>query len=268
MVRYVRQVLVGREPGSSPARQPMRDPNRTPNRNGVRGRCEEDARDRHGCRRSVGRGRGRLARRGRAGRDSGPSMKTQLASVLGDQKWATPKPGSWTMPKPPQRPARDRQPHRDAGEGRLPHHRRRLHLRLRVRGPRPQGEGSDHDVPDLDLHQRPGQYFWAMRNAGSPMENHTINHPNMATLGADAQKKQICEASDEIEKQYGRRRRSSARRSAATTRRPCRSPRSAASSRCCCGRRSSTTARAGRVSGTTASRAATAARGSSPATSS
>jgi peptidoglycan/xylan/chitin deacetylase (PgdA/CDA1 family) len=50
-----------------------------------------------------------------------------------------------------------------------------------------------------------GQYFWAMRNAGSQMENHTVNHPNMAIQSPEKRKQEICEASDTIAKQYGRR---------------------------------------------------------------
>jgi peptidoglycan/xylan/chitin deacetylase (PgdA/CDA1 family) len=50
-----------------------------------------------------------------------------------------------------------------------------------------------------------GQYFWALRNAGSRMENHTITHPNMAMLSPEMQRKQICDASQTITQQYGRR---------------------------------------------------------------
>jgi peptidoglycan/xylan/chitin deacetylase (PgdA/CDA1 family) len=138
--------------------------------------------------------------------DSGPSMETQLASVLGDQKWATPKPGSWTMPKPSPNGLPAIVDHIETQE-------KVVFLTI--------DDGYTYDSEFVNLVRTKkvpimtfltstyikgqGQYFWAMRNAGSPMENHTINHPNMATLGADAQKKQICEASDEIEKQYGRR---------------------------------------------------------------
>ncbi|MFB4307781.1 polysaccharide deacetylase family protein [Actinomadura sp. GTD37] len=138
--------------------------------------------------------------------DSGPSMRTQLASVLGDQTWATPKPGSWTMPKP-------------AANG-LPLVISRIETQERVVF-LTIDDGYTYDSEFVNLVRKEkvplmtfltstyikgqGQYFWAMRNAGSPMENHTISHPNMATLSAEAQKKEICGASDAIQAQYARR---------------------------------------------------------------
>lgn len=140
------------------------------------------------------------------GGDSGPSMRTQLATVLGDQKWATPKPGSWTMPAP-------------AANG-LPPVINHIETQDRVVF-LTIDDGYTYDSEFVNLVRKEkvpiltfltstyikgqGQYFWAMRNAGSQMENHTVSHPNMATLGAEAQKKQICDSSAEIEKQYGRR---------------------------------------------------------------
>jgi len=50
-----------------------------------------------------------------------------------------------------------------------------------------------------------GQYFWAMRNAGSRMENHSVTHPALNTLPLERQRKEICDASDAIARQYGRR---------------------------------------------------------------
>lgn len=141
----------------------------------------------------------------RAG-DPGPSMRTQLSSVLGDQEWPTPKPGSWTMPKP----SPDGLP---AVISRIKTQDRVVFLTI--------DDGYTYDSEFVNLVRKEkvpimtfltstyikgqGQYFWAMRNAGSVMENHTVSHPNMATLGPEAQKKQICEASDAIEEQYGRR---------------------------------------------------------------
>ncbi|MFG2086177.1 MULTISPECIES: polysaccharide deacetylase family protein [unclassified Spirillospora] len=138
--------------------------------------------------------------------DSGPPMRTQLASVLADQKWATPKPGSWTMPEP-------------SKDG-LPPVIKNIETQDRVVF-LTIDDGYTYDAEFVNLVRKEkvpmmtfltstyikgqGQYFWAMRNAGSVMENHTVSHPNMATLGPDAQKKEICEASDQIQKQYGRR---------------------------------------------------------------
>jgi peptidoglycan/xylan/chitin deacetylase (PgdA/CDA1 family) len=140
------------------------------------------------------------------GGGSGPSMRTQLASVLDDQRWATPKPGSWTMPKP-------------APNG-LPPVIKNIETQERVVF-LTIDDGYTYDSEFVNLVRKEkvpiltfltstyikgqGQYFWAMRNAGSRMENHTVTHPNMATLSAEAQKKEICDSSDAIQKQYGRR---------------------------------------------------------------
>ncbi|WP_141577073.1 polysaccharide deacetylase family protein [Actinomadura sp. WMMA1423] len=140
------------------------------------------------------------------GGGSGPSMRTQLASVLDDQQWATPKPGSWTMPKP------------EAGG--LPPVIKRIETQERVVF-LTIDDGYTYDSEFVNLVRKEkvpiltfltstyikgqGQYFWAMRNAGSQMENHTVTHPNMATLSAESQKKEICDSSDAIQKQYGRR---------------------------------------------------------------
>ncbi|MCD0450888.1 polysaccharide deacetylase family protein [Actinocorallia sp. API 0066] len=50
-----------------------------------------------------------------------------------------------------------------------------------------------------------GPYFWALQHAGSRMENHSVSHPNLPSLGPEGQKQQVCGASDTIEQQYGRR---------------------------------------------------------------
>ncbi|WP_460302553.1 polysaccharide deacetylase family protein [Actinocorallia aurea] len=50
-----------------------------------------------------------------------------------------------------------------------------------------------------------GPYFWALKNAGSQMENHTTTHANLPGLGPEGQKEQICGASEAIEQQYARR---------------------------------------------------------------
>ncbi|TDC44999.1 polysaccharide deacetylase family protein [Actinomadura sp. KC345] len=138
--------------------------------------------------------------------DSGPPTRTRLASVLGDQRWAAPEPGSWTMPRP-------------AADG-LPPVIKSIETKehvvfLTI------DDGYTYDAGFVDLVRKEkvpimtfltstyikgqGQYFWAMRNAGSVMENHTIDHPDLATLGPKEQKRQICKASEAIEKNYGRR---------------------------------------------------------------
>ncbi|GAA3216644.1 polysaccharide deacetylase family protein [Actinocorallia longicatena] len=50
-----------------------------------------------------------------------------------------------------------------------------------------------------------GPYFWSLQHAGSAMENHTVNHKDLKSLGPEGQKTEICGASDTIEKVYGRR---------------------------------------------------------------
>ncbi|QXJ25369.1 polysaccharide deacetylase family protein [Actinomadura graeca] len=137
---------------------------------------------------------------------SGPSVRTELSAALADQKWATPKPGSWTMPKPSPDGLPPVVNHIDTQE-------RVVFLTI--------DDGYTYDAEFVDLVRKEkvpimtfltstyikgqGQYFWAMRNAGSAMENHTVSHPNMATLSPEAQKREICDSSTAIAGQYGRR---------------------------------------------------------------
>ncbi|WP_344537981.1 polysaccharide deacetylase family protein [Actinomadura fulvescens] len=137
---------------------------------------------------------------------TGPSMKSQLAAVLADQRWDTPKPGSWTVPKA-------------AADG-LPPVLRKIETQEKVVF-LTIDDGYEYDAEFVNLVRKEkvpiltfltstyvkghAQYFWALRNAGSQMENHTVSHRNMATLSPDGQKKEICDASDTITRQYGRR---------------------------------------------------------------
>ncbi|MWA04393.1 polysaccharide deacetylase family protein [Actinomadura sp. LD22] len=144
--------------------------------------------------------------RAEAGGDSGPSMRAQLSSVLADQRWAMPKPGTWTPPKP----SADGLPpvidHIDTTE-------RVVFLTI--------DDGYTYDSEFVDIVRKEkvpiltfltttylhgqGQYFLAMRNAGSQIEDHTVTHPNMPSLAPDAQKRQICDSADAIQREYGRR---------------------------------------------------------------
>ncbi|MEU5879563.1 polysaccharide deacetylase family protein [Spirillospora sp. NPDC047279] len=144
--------------------------------------------------------------RAQAERDPGPSMRAQLGTVLADQRWATPKPGSWTLPKPE--------------SGGLPPVIKSIETKEKVVF-LTIDDGYEYDAEFVNLVRKEkvpiltfltstyvkghGQYFWALRNAGSQMENHTVSHPNMVTLSPDGQRKQICDASDTITGQYGRR---------------------------------------------------------------
>jgi peptidoglycan/xylan/chitin deacetylase (PgdA/CDA1 family) len=138
--------------------------------------------------------------------DDGPSMRTQLTGLLADQSWETPKPGSWT-------------PHKPAPDG-LPLVIRKINTRDKVVF-LTIDDGYEYDPEFVRLvrrHRVPimtfltsqyvkgqGQYFWALRHAGSRMENHTVSHENMALLPLETQKREICQASDTITQQYGRR---------------------------------------------------------------
>ncbi|MGW0806465.1 polysaccharide deacetylase family protein [Nonomuraea sp. NPDC002799] len=46
-------------------------------------------------------------------------------------------------------------------------------------------------------------YFRELREAGVPVENHTLTHPNLRLLGHDAQRREICGSSKVIGKQLG-----------------------------------------------------------------
>ncbi|RJL31469.1 polysaccharide deacetylase family protein [Bailinhaonella thermotolerans] len=48
-------------------------------------------------------------------------------------------------------------------------------------------------------------YFTRLRDAGVPIENHTLTHPNLRLLGPAAQKAEICGMSKRIEQRTGRR---------------------------------------------------------------
>ncbi|GLZ10568.1 hypothetical protein Acsp04_08030 [Actinomadura sp. NBRC 104425] len=144
--------------------------------------------------------------RAAAGGDPGPSMRNQLAAVVADQQWPAPRPGSWTPPQP----APDGLPpvidHITTND-------KVVFLTI--------DDGYEYDAEFVRLVRTRkvpimtflttryvdghGQYFWALRNAGSRMENHTISHPDMRTLGPEAQRREICEASQTIARQYGRR---------------------------------------------------------------
>jgi peptidoglycan/xylan/chitin deacetylase (PgdA/CDA1 family) len=144
--------------------------------------------------------------RAQAGGDEGPSMRAQLSTVLADQQWDMPKPGTW---KPPQ-----------ASPDGLPPVISKIDTQDRVVF-LTIDDGYTYDAEFVNLVRREkvpiltfltsryikgqGQYFWSMRNAGSQMENHTVDHPNMKTLGPVMQKQEICQSQDAITQQYGRR---------------------------------------------------------------
>ncbi|GLW96718.1 hypothetical protein Misp02_08050 [Microtetraspora sp. NBRC 16547] len=48
-------------------------------------------------------------------------------------------------------------------------------------------------------------YFRELRDAGAPIEDHTLTHPNLRTLGYDRQRAEICGMSTLIRKETGRR---------------------------------------------------------------
>ncbi|MER6947900.1 polysaccharide deacetylase family protein [Nonomuraea sp. NPDC000554] len=46
-------------------------------------------------------------------------------------------------------------------------------------------------------------YFRSLKDAGVPVENHTLTHPNLRLLGYDAQRREICGSSQVIKKELG-----------------------------------------------------------------
>lgn len=146
--------------------------------------------------------------RTQADANSVPSLKAELTALLADQQWAKPKPKSWTVQqasgitKGPVTTIR-----------RINTQDKVVFLTI--------DDGYEYDVEFVNLVRREripiltflttryvrghGQYFWAMRNAGSQIENHTIRHLPMNTLPLEAQRQEICGSSDMITQQYGRR---------------------------------------------------------------
>ncbi|MEO5874200.1 MAG: polysaccharide deacetylase family protein [Streptosporangiaceae bacterium] len=133
-------------------------------------------------------------------------MASATASAFADKKWPAPTPGTWTVP-----PA--------SADGlppvisRIATQEKVVFLTI--------DDGYEYDAEFVGIVRREqvpiltflttsylpkhGPYFWAMKHAGSPIENHTVSHPNMVTLSAEGQQKEICDASASIEKAYGRR---------------------------------------------------------------
>ncbi|MEV4438653.1 polysaccharide deacetylase family protein [Streptomyces sp. NPDC049577] len=48
-------------------------------------------------------------------------------------------------------------------------------------------------------------YFDQLRSLGNGVQNHTIDHPNLRTLSADAQRREICGQQDVLDKRFGKR---------------------------------------------------------------
>lgn len=132
--------------------------------------------------------------------------RTDLVAALADHQWEQPKPGSWTPPKP-------------SADG-LPPVISKIDTQDRVVF-LTIDDGYEYDPEFVNIVRNEkvpiltfltttyvrghGQYFWALRNAGSRMENHTVTHPDMKTLSLEGQQRQICQSSDTIATQYGRR---------------------------------------------------------------
>jgi peptidoglycan/xylan/chitin deacetylase (PgdA/CDA1 family) len=51
----------------------------------------------------------------------------------------------------------------------------------------------------------PGFFARLSRETGSVIENHTLSHPNLKGMSRDAQRREICGASDDFGKDFGRR---------------------------------------------------------------
>jgi peptidoglycan/xylan/chitin deacetylase (PgdA/CDA1 family) len=136
----------------------------------------------------------------------GPSLRSRLAADVADQQWERPKPGTWTLPvkSPDGLPTVINQ---------IKTQDKVVFLTI--------DDGWEHDPGFVDIVRQQKvpiltfltndaakghyEYFWALKHAGSQLENHTLHHPNMAVLPLDRQKKEICETGDIIAAQYGRR---------------------------------------------------------------
>ncbi|MFI1578254.1 polysaccharide deacetylase family protein [Embleya sp. NPDC020630] len=57
---------------------------------------------------------------------------------------------------------------------------------------------------DTYVRQDP-EYFRKLQDLGATVQNHTLSHPDLKTLGADAQKHQICGQQDRLGELYGKR---------------------------------------------------------------
>lgn len=138
--------------------------------------------------------------------DSGPSMRATLAAAFADHEWPKPKPGSWQPPKP--------------GTDGLPPVIKQIGTQDKVVF-LTIDDGWEKDPQLVDIIRRQQvpivtfltdqaarghyQYFWALKKAGSPIEDHTMSHPNMAVLPLEAQRQQICQSADIFASEYGRR---------------------------------------------------------------
>jgi peptidoglycan/xylan/chitin deacetylase (PgdA/CDA1 family) len=136
----------------------------------------------------------------------GPSMRTTLTAAFADHRWPAPRPGSWQPPRP-------------SVDG-LPPVIRQITTQDKVVF-LTIDDGWEHDPQLVDSVRRQRipimtfltdqaakgayQYFWALKQAGSPIEDHTVSHPNMAFLPLAEQRRQICQSADAIARQYGRR---------------------------------------------------------------
>ncbi|WP_344453262.1 polysaccharide deacetylase family protein [Actinocorallia aurantiaca] len=133
-------------------------------------------------------------------------MKAEYRTVFSDRSWPAPAPGSWTLPQP-------------SADG-LPPVISRIETQEKVVF-LTIDDGYEYDAEFVEIVRQEkvpiltfltsvyipqhGPYFWALKSAGSRMENHSVNHKNLGVLGPEGQRQEICGASDKIEEQYGRR---------------------------------------------------------------
>ncbi|MBA9006550.1 MULTISPECIES: polysaccharide deacetylase family protein [Thermomonospora] len=155
----------------------------------------------------VGAGTGPEVRT-QAAADTDPALRDDLTALLADREWPRPKPGTWTVEQAA-----------DIPRGAVPTIRRINTKDKVVFLTIDDGYEYDPEFVRIVRERRipimtfltttyvkgQGQYFWALRRAGSRMENHTVDHPALNTLPLEAQRQQICGASAAIAQQYGRR---------------------------------------------------------------
>jgi peptidoglycan/xylan/chitin deacetylase (PgdA/CDA1 family) len=139
-------------------------------------------------------------------RPDGKKMTKDTVSVFADKTWPAPKPGTWTVPA--------------ASPDGLPPVISKIATQQKVVF-LTIDDGYEYDAEYVNIVRqqqvpimtflttnylsRHAPYFWALKHSGSPIENHTVSHPNLVQLSPEGQKKEICDATAAIEKQYGRR---------------------------------------------------------------
>lgn len=155
---------------------------------------------------AVGAGSWPTVRAQAFGGSGGMEEQARMSSLFADKTWPKPAAGSWTPPKP--------------DPSGLPPIISKIETQAKVVF-LTIDDGYEYDAEFVKIvreRQVPimtflttsyaaqrGPYFWALKHAGSLMENHTVTHKNLRVLGPEGQRREVCDASDKILEQFGRR---------------------------------------------------------------